>query len=381
MKLLVDGMLFQAGQNGITRLWARLLPRLAQRDGLEIAVLDRGGLPDIPGVERLAFPSYAARSTAADSFLIDRIGQEVGAEVFLSTATTTPVTLPSVLLVPDMIPEVLGFDLSARQWREKAIAIAHARRFLCLSRSTAGELRRFYPEIPADRVAIAHPGVDAGVFRPRPAAEIAAFRGRHRLPRPYYVVMGDGAPQPGNGLVFEALRASRDASADVLWVGGEPGLPAAAMEGLPAGVEVRQAFLTDEELARAYGGAEALVVPSRGDGFGIAVAEAMSAGCPVVCSKGGATVEVAGGATGIVDPDDVPGMVRALAAVRTPETRSRLVAAGLSRAANLPGVPVAEALHAAASAAAAERGSAVLERFSREWARLRAIQMAVDTSA
>ncbi len=383
MKLLVDGVFFQLAQSGIARVWASLIPLLVGRDGLEIAVLDRGGLPELPGVQKLAFPSYNAKSTAADSFMIDRIGGEVGADVFMSTYYTTPITLPSVLMVHDMIPEVLGFDLSARMWREKEIAIAHARRFLCISRSTAKDLARFYPEIPADRMSIAHPGVDADVFRPRPAAEIEAFRRRYVLHRPYYVVVGAREQHLGYKnvrLLFEALRAGRDASVDVLCVGGEPAIQPAFLAGLPAGIDVRQVYLSDDELACAYGGAEALVFPSRYEGFGLPVAEAMSTGCPVVCSPGGSLAEVAGSAAEIVDPDDVWGMVRALAAVRTPEVRSRLIAAGLSRAEVFRWPPMADALHAAVTATAAERGGEVLERFSREWARLREIQMAVDTS-
>ena len=67
--------------------------------------------------------------------------------------------------------------------------------------------------------------------------------------------------------------------------------------------------LSDAELARFYGGATAVLVPSRYEGFGLPALEAMACGAPVVTSRGGATEEVAGGAAVLVDPLDPASIV------------------------------------------------------------------------
>jgi len=85
-----------------------------------------------------------------------------------------------------------------------------------------------------------------------------------------------------------------------------------------------------DELAALYRGAACLVFPSRYEGFGLPIVEAMASGTPVVAARVGAVPEVAGDAAVLVEPGDpvalAGGIERALA------DRERLVAAGLERA-------------------------------------------------
>jgi alpha-1,3-rhamnosyl/mannosyltransferase len=89
------------------------------------------------------------------------------------------------------------------------------------------------------------------------------------------------------------------------------------------GADVR-GVVPQTELARLYRGAAALVLPSRFEGFGLPVLEAMASGTPVVCSADEALREVAGEA-GIYG-DLVEGIRRAVA------ERPRFARAGLERA-------------------------------------------------
>ena len=99
--------------------------------------------------------------------------------------------------------------------------------------------------------------------------------------------------------------------------------------GLAGRVDLR-GHVAKDELAALYRGALCLVFPSRYEGFGLPIVEAMASGTPVVTTAAGATTEVAGDAAVIVEPGDpcalAGGIERALA------DRDRLVAAGLERA-------------------------------------------------
>jgi len=90
----------------------------------------------------------------------------------------------------------------------------------------------------------------------------------------------------------------------------------------------------DAVLSELYGTAAVFAYPSRYEGFGLPVIEAMSCGCPVVASSLSAVPEVGGAAAVLLDPDDRPGWRRAIARLVTdPEAAAAASRASLSRAA------------------------------------------------
>ena len=74
-------------------------------------------------------------------------------------------------------------------------------------------------------------------------------------------------------------------------------------------------FVDDESLCSLYHGARAVWFPSKYEGFGVPVLEAMACGAPVVTSTSSALPEIAGDAALLVSPDNVDAYIEALAAV------------------------------------------------------------------
>jgi glycosyltransferase involved in cell wall biosynthesis len=103
--------------------------------------------------------------------------------------------------------------------------------------------------------------------------------------------------------------------------------------------------VADPDLAVLLHRATALVAPSRAEGFGLPVLEAMAAGVPVLSSDAPALVEVGGGATLVVPRDDPKALAVALRSLLDDEPlRARLAAGGPPRAARFGWAQAARAL-------------------------------------
>ena len=163
---------------------------------------------------------------------------------------------------------------------------------------------------------VIHEGVDAARFRPDPAAALA-FRRRLGLDDAP-VILGVGAleVEKGYATLVAAVGALPAPRPVVVLVGTGSERDALAAEA--AGVEVDLRFagsLEAGELPGAYAAATVFAHPSRMEAFGLAVAEAMATGCPVVAAHAGSLPEVVGDAGVLVpagDPKALAGALRAL---------------------------------------------------------------------
>lgn len=94
---------------------------------------------------------------------------------------------------------------------------------------------------------------------------------------------------------------------------------------------VFQPDLTDEQLAKYYRGAQAFILPSLYEGFGIPVIEAMSCGTPVIASHTTSLPEVAGDAALFIDPYRIESIAEAMEKISDDSLRKDLIAKGLEQ--------------------------------------------------
>jgi glycosyltransferase involved in cell wall biosynthesis len=177
---------------------------------------------------------------------------------------------------------------------------------------TADDFARTY-EFPRERVLVAHPGIDAGLGPDGPRADLGG---------PYLLTVATLEPRKNLGTLVEAFALLADTGLALALVGGQGW---GAQPELDRPGVVRLGRVADAELARLYRGAEAVVYPSRFEGFGMPVTESMACGTPVVASSHPSLDEACGDAAVRADPESPDAIAAAIreAMARRDELRAR----------------------------------------------------------
>ncbi|HEY9624054.1 MAG TPA: glycosyltransferase family 1 protein [Crinalium sp.] len=332
--IVVDGVFFQLHKTGIARVWRSLLTEWVKSGfAKHLVVLDRAGTaPEIPGVHYYPVKPYNAGAIDADREMLQQVCDQLGADVFISTYFTTPVSTPSVVMVYDMVPEAMGEDWNHPIVQDKHRAIAYASDYIAISRNTADDIATLLPDVLKTSVKVAHCGVST-TFTPASAEAVEHFKRKYGISKPYFVVISADNPSAykNNRLFFEAFATLPSKTGfELVCTAFEPVLPD-DLRACTAGTTVHLLKLSDEELAVAYSGAIALVYPSKYEGFGMPALEAMACGCPVITCPNASIPEVTGEAALYVEDDDIDGLADALCEVQKPKVRQAMVTTGLER--------------------------------------------------
>lgn len=333
-KIALDAVFFQLYKTGIARVWKSLLEEWQNNSfAKHIVVFDRGGTaPKIPGIRYRTVPAYDYANTEADRAMLQQICDEEGADLFISTYYTTPISTPSVFMAHDMIPELVGANLNHPMWREKNYGIQHASAYITVSEHTARDLVKFFPDISLDSVTVAQNGVDRQIFSPANYDKIDRFKTNYGIYKPYFLIVGAGAGYKNSILFLKAFAQLHSKQGFDIVCTGSGYISDVNFRTYTSGSTVHMLQLSDEELSIAYSGAVALVYPSKYEGFGLPVLEAIACGCPVITCANGAIPEVAGEAAIYVNDEDVDGLANALCEVQKPIVRNSLSFAGLQQA-------------------------------------------------
>lgn len=220
-----------------------------------------------------------------------------------------------------------GLALSERR------ALAAARHVITTSRHTAATLVADY-RVPAPILSVVEPGTD-----PAPAARGSGG------PRVRLLCVATFTPRKGHALLLDALARLASDGWCLVCAGSaerDPDTAAALRRQIQdLGLSARVTLLGEldrETLTRCYLEADAFVLPTSLEGYGMALAEAMAHGLPVVSTRAGAVPDTVGEQAGLlVPPGDVEALATALSrVVADAPLRARLAAGARARAAQLP---------------------------------------------
>jgi glycosyltransferase involved in cell wall biosynthesis len=227
----------------------------------------------------------------------------------------------------------LEFYAAERLRASERAALARCRRVIVTSPLTARTVVAEF-DVPAERVTVALPGVD-----PAPVASGSATGRLHLL------CVGTLTPRKGHQLLLEALAGLLDLDWTLACVGSakrDPAMAAQVRETIAVlGLSDRVSLvgeLSEEALSAAYASADVLVSASFYEGYGMALAEGLARGLPIVAVAAGAVADTVPRSAGLlVPPLDREALTVALRQVLgEPDTRRRLREGALAAREGLP---------------------------------------------
>lgn len=321
MRVLLDGTPLLGRRSGVGRYTASLVAELATRCDVDLTVTGftargqlalRATVPHGVRVRGVPLPARGLRAAwqRASWPPVELLAGD--ADVLHATNFVLPPArrAAGVVTVHDLAFLDRPDTLAPSQRDLPGLVRSAARRALavCTPSWAVAEQVTTALDVPAENVVVTPLGVDPGWFTAAPPG--AQLRAELRLPQRYLLFVGTAQPRKGLDVLLDAHEAELDLPP--LVIAGPPGWgprPATSSRVHLVG------YLPDVGLRSVVAGASALVLPSRGEGFGLPVAEAMATGVPVVCSNLPALREVAGGHATLVPPGDVAALATALVTV------------------------------------------------------------------
>ena len=194
----------------------------------------------------------------------------------------------------------------------KRIACEAADAVICISEATRQDLLNDYPEFAA-KTSVVHLAAAPEFTQPHLASPGTPEETLYAL------FVGSRRDYKGFDVALEAWRQIAAAWPELrlICVGGGAfnAVELTGIRRLGLEAQVSQRPASDSQLAELYRSATVLVYPSRYEGFGLPVLEAMACGCPVVCSRSSSLPEIGGEAAAYFEPGDAAGLASGVAEV------------------------------------------------------------------
>lgn len=325
MRILFDHQIFCLQRyGGISRYYSEIARSLASMSDNKVEIFapvylnkylsDHEGFSlkglKIPQLSKLGrFVAWGMDTALAFPLVRSRHDVDIFHETYYAGVDYCPQSARRIVTVHDMIYEKFKKEFPGRERirRLKALAVSRADHVICVSENTRRDLINLLG-VDNKKISVVYHGC---------AYDVCVTGKSLQVSKPYILYVGiRGGYKNFDKLLraySHALKLKSELS--LICFGGGPFCKAerCLMDelGIPV-TSVVQISGDDSLLASLYGSAIAFVYPSLYEGFGMPLLEAMSLGCPVICSNASSFPEVVGDAAVLFDPEEVDAIQEAI---------------------------------------------------------------------
>ena len=346
MRIVYDHQIFaRQAYGGISRYYCEVAQRLT-RMGAQVTVnaplyvcnyFQRGSckpnglhIPKLPFSANL-LSSLNGHLCALSNFFNRHEAIDIYHETYFTRADNCAANALRFITVYDMINEKFpqAFSRFDHIRKIKASAVKRADHVICISNNTKHDLID-YLHIDPDKISV--------VYLSYMHHRLDGHNFCKSTRKPFLLYVGGRQPYKNATRLLKAFARSKalHTELDLVLFGGNKLQPNEWQLISDLGIDVSQILHLsgdDTLLARLYTQATALVYPSLYEGFGLPILEAMSYGCPVVCSNTSSMPEIAGEAAEYCMPEETDSIQRAIENVVFNSERSRqLIQSGFNQA-------------------------------------------------
>lgn len=223
-------------------------------------------------------------------------------------------------------------------------ALKKASKIITVSEFTKKEILNFYPKAKANKVHVIHNGYNSDLYRPMPSDSFSdSVLEKYGLSRPFFLYVGRLEKKKNTPSLIEALSIFKenypDAEEKLVLIGnasfGYDEVKYVIEEFNLENDVIMPGWVDEADMPYIFSSAKAFIFPTRYEGFGIPVLQAMACGLPCAVSDIEVLKEVAGDAAIYFDRDDNFAMAEAMHLVSGDENiRQELIEKGLERVQN-----------------------------------------------
>ncbi|GAX60437.1 glycosyl transferase group 1 [Candidatus Scalindua japonica] len=217
-------------------------------------------------------------------------------------------------VIPELYPDLTVLNSGHRFLRRAKVCLALRQAEYVLTGSTFMQehLQQVF-KLPKERIGVVPYGADSTFGLPTKRSDVQRMVSkRHGFTLPYLLYVGDNGPHKNLGVLISSFRRLKQKrlqdTLSLVIISPEdslpPGINPTCAKDNPGEEEYiyHLGFQPDNDLKALYQGAEALIVPSIMEGFGLPGIEAVSCGTPIIATTESPLPELLGGAVIAVGP-------------------------------------------------------------------------------